>query len=261
LSIRFWQRDTLEVFARRMAEHYFDMHIEPLPWQTPPAVWRVLLATAPSRDGKARSEDVLPQLAGEITRAILSGTRYPRSLLSAVVMRLRADGDISGIRVALCKAVLTRERRLGTKGIDEELPVSLNRQSTEPGYLLGRLFSALENAQRAALGKQINSTIRDRYYGAASAAPASVFPMLLRNAQHHLSRLRKDKPGLAVNLENELGEIIVLLGTAFPRSLRLEAQGRFAIGYYHESQARFNRLSDPNKTDTDTSSTEEGEAA
>jgi CRISPR-associated protein Csd1 len=153
LSIRFWQRGTLEEFTRRMAEHYFDLELHPLPWQTPPSLWRLLLATAPSRNGKAKSEDTPPQLAGEITRAILTGRLYPRSLLASVLMRFRSDGDLSGIRVALCKAVLAREKRLGVKGIDEELPVSLNKESIEPGYLLGRLFSTLENVQRAALDR------------------------------------------------------------------------------------------------------------
>jgi CRISPR-associated protein Csd1 len=70
--------------------------------------------------------------------------------------------------------------------------------------------------------------------------------MLLRNAQNHLSRLRKDKPGLAFNLEREIGQIVEKLGTSFPRSLGLEAQGRFAIGYYHETQNRFaDRAADP----------------
>jgi CRISPR-associated protein Csd1 len=114
----------------------------------------------------------------------------------------------------------------------------------------------LENIQRAALGKQINATIRDRYYGAASATPASVFPVLIRNAQHHLSRLRKDKPGLAVNLEKEVGEIVDLLGITFPKSLRIEAQGKFAIGYYHQSQARFSQ-----KEGQDAIESEEGETA
>jgi CRISPR-associated protein Csd1 len=71
--------------------------------------------------------------------------------------------------------------------------------------------------------------------------------MLLRNAQNHMSRLRKDKPGLAVTLEREIGQIVEKLGTSFPRSLGLEAQGRFAIGYYHETQNRFSDLvADPN---------------
>jgi CRISPR-associated protein Csd1 len=241
LSIRFWETQRLDRFVRHVAQHYDDLHIEPSPWRSLPPVWRLALATATSRDGKSKSEDVLPQLAGELTRAILTGGRYPASLLSNIIMRMRADGDISGTRVALCKGILARNRRLGIKRTTEELPVSLDTSNTDPGYLLGRLFSSLENVQRAALGKQINATIRDRYYGAASATPASIFPVLLRNAQNHLGRLRKDKPGLAVNLEKELGQTIDRLGTAFPRSLRVEAQGQFAIGYYHQSQARYGR--------------------
>ena len=255
LSVRIWQHDSLAAFAKRMAEHYSDLEIEPSPWHTPPAVWRLLLATVPVRNGKTKSEDILPHLAGEMTRAILTGTRYPRTLLSTIVMRFRADKVISGTRVSLCKAVLARDRRLGNKGLHEEIPVSLDEQNTEPGYLLGRLFSALENVQRAALGRKINATIRDRYYGAASATPASVFPILLRTTQHHFSRLRKDKPGLAVTLEKELGQIVDLLGTDFPRSLRVESQGRFALGYYHETQARFKDIPDSEIAGT------EGEAA
>jgi CRISPR-associated protein Csd1 len=79
-----------------------------------------------------------------------------------------------------------------------------------------------------------------------------VFPVLLRNAQHHLSRLRKDKPGFAVNLEKEIGETIDLLPAEFPRSLRIEAQGHFAIGYYHQTQARFARKDGAQADDHDT---------
>lgn len=257
LSIRFWQSDTLDVFAQRLAEHYEDMRLEPSPWRTPPPLWRLLLATAPSRNGKAKSEDVPPLLAGELTRSILTGSRYPGSLLGNIIMRLRADGDISGVRVALCKGILAREQRLTNRENDKGIPMSLDPGNTDPGYLLGRLFSTLENVQRAALGKQVNATIGDRYYGAASATPASVFPVLLRNTRNHLSRLRKDKPGYAVNLEKEIGQIIDLLAPTLPRSLRIEAQGHFAIGYYHQTQARFARSEQQDATDTMT----EGEAA
>lgn len=249
LSIRFWAVDSLEVFARRLAEHFRDLRLEPLPWKTEPAIWRLLYATAPSRDGRAKAEDVPPQLAGEITRAILTGSRYPRSLLANLIMRMRADGDVSRIRVALCKAVLAREARLSGKPHQEELPMSLDKDASNLGYRLGRLFAVLEGAQRAALGDKVNATIRDRFYGAASATPATVFPMLLRNTQNHLAKLRKDKPGLAVNLERDIGEIIDGMQSQFPRSLRLEDQGRFAIGYYQQAQARFNR--DPALTEID----------
>lgn len=256
LSIRFWETQTLANFAQRLCWHFDDLRLEPPAWRAPPAVWKLLLATVPHREGaQPKGEDVPPQLAGELTRAILTGHRYPRSLLTNLVMRFRADGHISATRVALCKGVLAREQRLGNKDITKGEPlVSLDPNHADPGYLLGRLFSTLENVQRAALGKQINATIRDRYYGAASATPASVFPVLLRNAQHHLSRLRKDKPGFAVNLEKEIGAIIDPLGPTFPKSLRIEAQGRFAIGYYHQAQARFART---DTTDTDS----EGEDA
>lgn len=246
LSIRFWESGNLETFARRLGEHFQDLHIEPLPWKTAPAIWRLLYATAPSRDGKAKAEDVPAHLAGEMARAILTGRRYPQSLLATLIMRMRADGDISGVRVALCKAVIAREARLGgNKTNPEELPMSLDKEAANPGYRLGRLFAVLEGAQRLALGDRVNATIRDRYYGAASATPATVFPVLLRNAQNHLAKLRKDKPGLAVNLERDIAEIIGGLQSQFPRSLRLEDQGRFAIGYYHQSQARFTRTPEP----------------
>ena len=90
MSIRYWEQGSLGEFARRLAEHYHDLRIEPSPWRTPPPLWRLLLATAPTRNGKAKSEDVPPHLAGEFARAVLDGRRYPQSLLEILVMRMRA---------------------------------------------------------------------------------------------------------------------------------------------------------------------------
>ncbi|KWV12407.1 type I-C CRISPR-associated protein Cas8c/Csd1 [Xanthomonas translucens] len=256
LSIRFWETQTLAGFARRLADHYHDLALQPPAWKRPPMPQFLALQTAPvyGEHGKPKAEDVSPLLAGELTRAILAGTRYPRSLLGAIVMRFRADGQLNPLRVALCRAVLARDARLDTQqGLSStkgEPPVSLDTANTDPGYLLGRLFSSLENLQRAALGSQINATIRDRYYGAASATPASIFPVLLRSAQNHFGKLRKDKAGLAVNLEKEIGQIIDALPTSFPRTLPIEEQGRFAIGYYHQTQARFVRNDGKDAPDT-----------
>lgn len=257
LSVRFWHTGSLELFAGRLGQHYRDLLIEPTPWKSEPAVWRLLYTLA----AQGKAENIPPQLAGDMTRAILTGGRYPRSLLANLVMRIRAESvgrdakeqrekdRVFGLRAALIKALLCRDVRLGVKGINEEVPVSLDTASVHPGYRLGRLFAVLEGVQRSAMGGQVNATIRDRYYGAASATPASVFPVLLRNTQHHLSRLRKDKPGLAVNLEKEIGEIVDGLDSRFPKSLRIEDQGRFAIGYYHQSQARFSRSGEQSATD------------
>ncbi len=242
LSVRYWLRDSLGALAERLRTHAQDLALEPTPWKTPPTPWRLALCTAPTRDGKAKAEDVSPLLAGELMRAILTGGRYPQSLLANLVMRMRADGDVSPLRVALCKAVICRDRRLaGSEDDIKEVPVSLDTDLEDPAYLLGRLFAVLESAQRAALGGQVNATIRDRYFGAASATPALVYGMLMHNAQNHLARVRKDKAGLAVNLEKDIREIVGKLPPHLPKSLNLESQGTFAIGYYHQSEARFKK--------------------
>lgn len=241
LSIRFWQVDTLEVLTRRVVRHREDLHLEPSPWKTAPSVWRLALATAPSRDGRAKSEDIPPQLAGELMRAILTGNRYPGSLLNNLVMRMRTDGDISAVRVALCKAVLARNLRIQYSR--EEIPVSLDPTETNAGYLLGRLFYFLERAQQRALGS-VNAGIKDKYYGAASATPLLVFPLIVRNFENHIAKLRKgderDK-GAARAIEREVAQLIDKLPTHYPSHLPIEDQGCFSIGYYHQQQAQFKR--------------------
>jgi CRISPR-associated protein Csd1 len=262
LSIRFWQVDTLDVLTERLAQHAQDLRIEPVPWKIEPAVRRLVLATVPNREGAMpKADDASNILVGEMMRAILSGGLYPRSLLANTVMRIRADGNISGMRAAICKGVLTRERRLGIRTSNEEIPVSLDKQSTQPGYLLGRLFAVLEYVQRSALGGQVNATIRDRYYGAASATPASIFPVLLRGTQNHLGKLRKERPGQAVTLEKDIREIVSGLPEQFPRSLRIEDQGRFAIGYYHQSQSHFTKRGGDDGAAQDTETDTQGDPA
>ena len=241
LSVRFWQVDTLEHFTRCLSDHYQDLYLEPRPWKQPPAIWQLLRETVPHRSGvKPKLDDIAPQLAGEMTRAILTGRRYPRSLMTNLIMRMRADGDLSPLRIALCKAVLAREARLSSQHY-KEIPVSLDTTNENLGYLLGRLFSTLESVQIDALDGSVNASIKDRFYGAASATPATIFPMLLRNAQNHFAKLRKSKPGLSVLLEKQVGEVIGRLPAEFPKTLGLEDQGRFAIGYYHQRSEKFKK--------------------
>ena len=232
ISIRFWLNTTFGQLAQNLAAHWQDLAIEPCPWQTPPSIWRLLIQTAPL----GKTENISPVLAGEMTRAVINGTPYPMSLLSQLLARIRADGDANGLRIAMIKAILARKSRKGL--IKEGVPMSLDKESKNPAYLLGRMFAVLERIQYQALG-DINASIADRYYGSASAVPFSVFPRLLVGARHHLSRLRKDKPGMAVNLDKDLGEIIVALPENYPRHFSIDEQGRFSIGYYQQKQSYF----------------------
>ena len=73
LSVRFWEVNTLGKLVANLARHEKDLRIEPNPWKKAPSAWRLALATAPSRDGRAKSDDVSPHLAGELMRSILAG--------------------------------------------------------------------------------------------------------------------------------------------------------------------------------------------
>ncbi|MEO8927618.1 MAG: type I-C CRISPR-associated protein Cas8c/Csd1 [Caulobacteraceae bacterium] len=233
LSVRFWIEDSFEVFAKRLAEHYEDLNIEPAPWRGAlPAVQWLLVKTTALRE---KFDNIPHALAGEVMRSILTGGPYPRTLLASVIIRLRAGDDpASGWHAAAIRAVLARDKRL--KHQREETPVSLDKANPNPAYQLGRLFAAMETAQRQALGN-VNATIRDRYFGAASSAPATIFPLLWQGVQNHLGKLRKSGKGGWI--EREIEEIVDRLEPQLPRALPLEAQGRFAIGYYHQRKAQF----------------------
>lgn len=225
LSVRYWMNDEFGNFARRLAAHYEDLNIEPAPWRERlPSIYRLLIKTTAVLE---KPENVPPLLAGEMTRAVLEGLPYPRTLLTAAIMRLRAgDPPHTGWHAAIIKACINRN-----VPAKEKLPVARDTDSPDQAYQLGRLLAVLEAAQYAALG-HVNASIVDRYYGAASATPARVFGTLLRNARNHVSDAIKRGKGRWV--EARLNEIFGHLPPEFPKTLSLEEQGRFAVGYYHE---------------------------
>lgn len=248
LSIRYWLDTNFGELAAHVAKHWQDLQLQPPAWGTkPPSVWSLLIQTTPRRKNKegkfekSKSEDIPKQLAGELMRSILTGQVYPKSLLAKLVGRIRSDGDIGRLRVALIKAVLQRNSR--TYCNTKELAMALNKDEPDIAYRLGRLFAVLEIAQRAALGN-LNASIRDRYYSGASTTPNSIFPMLMKNYKNHHSDLRKgkkaewvkDAPKTAGWLEKEIGQITSNFESSnpFPRTMNLEQQGRFVIGYYHQ---------------------------
>lgn len=222
LSVRFWYPGSLGDFAANITQFWQDLEIHPSPFKGSPTVWALLYETA----FLGKAENIPPLLGGNVMRSVLEGKPLPRTLLSAVIRRIRADGDVNGRRVAICKAVVNRTTK-------EVLPVSLDLENINPAYRLGRLFALLESAQSAAL-PGINATIKDKFFAAASATPARVFPLLIKNSTHHLASLKKGGGGLGHWMEKEIGEVWLGLDADMPRSLSLEDQGRFCAGYYHQ---------------------------
>jgi CRISPR-associated protein Csd1 len=240
LSIRFYVEDDFGVIARRYLEHLERLRIEPPPRDVSPSIWRMLIETASARVSR-KSKKVNPNLAGEWLRAILSGAPYPMTLLSTLIMRLRNDHDVNALRVAMLKSVLVRN-------FETEVPVALDPAFTDQGYLLGRLFALYEQVQTAALGRNVNATIKDKYYGAASAQPRKVFHLLESGSANHLSKIGKQKPGLKVNMEKQIGVIMDLMEPGkdpFPASLPDKSQALFGLGYYHQRNEFFRK---PEKT-------------
>ena len=242
LSVRFWFEETIGVIARRIGEHWRDLRIEPVPWTTPPAAWRLLYETAVQR----KAENIAPTLSGALMRAILTGSRYPQSLLTAIIMRMRADGTVSGMRAAIAKAVITRNERVSHPNNDtEDRLVSLDRNSNHIAYNLGRLFAAYAYAESSVANR--NATIRDKYIGSASATPRRVFPVLMRGYEHNRATLAKaadsKKRGSGVRADQAVGRIIDLLPgrDQLPATLHLEDQARFFVGYYHQERAFFSK--------------------
>lgn len=233
LAVRFWHVDTVANLAERIGRHFRDLSIVHSRYDPDtPSLFRLLAACAVQ--GKA--DNIPPNLGGEVMRAILTGGPYPATWLAAAVRRCRAEQDVGALRAAIIKACLNRSTRTRPNG-EKELTVSLDPDNPSVAYRLGRLFAALEKIQEEA-NPGLNATIRDRYYGAASAAPVTVFTTLLRLKNHHLSKL--DNRGRAINLERLVGEIVAGIDD-FPAQLPLAEQGRFAIGYYHQRQAFYTK--------------------
>ncbi len=249
ISIRFWLDSSFGELAQRLGEHFQDLALDPLPWRQPPSIYGLLIQLVPHRDGqKPKADDIPAHLAGELMRSVLTGARYPQALLAQLLMRIRCDGHISSLRIAMIKAILHRNLRINHK---EGISMGLDENNESDAYQLGRLFAVLERIQSVALEKsgakkeeanKLNAGISDKYFGSASTVPYSVFPRLIVGAGHHLSKIRKSAEpkvaGKAYFLKEDMTKIIDKLPGELPKHFSIEDQGRFCIGYYHQRKQR-----------------------
>jgi CRISPR-associated protein Csd1 len=246
--------DTTIGEAKRQLARWFQMQRITHVTKLGPAVGQPLplrqLAYATVRTGD-RNNPAPANVSRALLRTALTGAPLPADLLYQAVRRCRAERSVTRPRAALVKMVLLSQRR--DFNPEEDTMVELDETNKDPAYLCGRLLAVLEQAQRAAL-PGINATIVDRFYGTASSAPASVFGRLMRGVQPHLARLERDRRGAYVAIQRRLEEVQAGL-RSFPRTLTLEQQGLFALGYYHERARRWAKAEDG-----DTNHIEEPEA-
>ena len=232
LSVRFFLRDSFGTLMRNINEHFERLEIVRPAYAKPGVLplWALLRETV-NLNSKDKSPS--PAMAGATTRAIFSGGLYPASLLEAVMLRIRAESDITWGRAAIIKAYYLKNPH--TDCPKEVLTVSLNEASTNIPYTLGRLFSVYEAAQQAA-NPGINATIKDKYFNSAAAMPASIFPVLNNLYQKHLRKLEN---GQRVYYDKQVSALKGVLGESYPTRMTLAQQGAFDLGYYHQTQKRY----------------------
>ena len=233
LSIRFFLAGTFGGFLQSALAHQDRMEIVRPSYEKQGSIpiWRMLGETVKP---ESRDKSASPLLAGSVLRAILADQPYPAALYENILLRIRAEHDehkINFRRAAILKACLIKNK-------GRKITVALDETSTNPAYVLGRLFAVLERIQQDA-DPGIQATIKDRYFNAACATPARTFPVLQKLSQHHLRKLSE---GSRRYHEIQLGRIMDLLPMSeepLPKTLSLEAQGIFILGYYHQKQKFF----------------------
>lgn len=268
VSIRFFYHNlTFGNFIYRLAEHYEDMKLKGRKFDSIP-IWKILDEIIPKNSKNKNHNDLLN---GKVLHSIITGEKYPENFLTTVLTRIKHEQDdkekyiysITPERVAIIKGYLIRKaRKDNNEELKEVLTVSLNEDTKNTAYRLGRLFAMLEriqiaNAKKDNPKKELNSTIKDRFFSSASSSPKTVFPNLLNLAQNHLSQLGKKNKGkgLEIYFQKQLGEIIQGIEAVrsetdmgFPVTMDMQEQGLFVLGYY---QQRFSKKNDEKEAEAE----------
>lgn len=240
LSVRFFYENSFGNILKNISEHYKRMEIIRPQWEQKEFLSvRELLFETVNKNSKDKKP--VPNMATMTFRAILSGERYPERLYSDTLIRIRAEQDDSKInwrRIAIIKAYLM-QNCYWKEGEDY---MGLNEESNDIAYVLGRMFSVLESIQLDA-SPGVQATIRDRYYNSACGTPAAVFPILIKLKNSHMKKIGREKEGTKKYYEKLFTEIMwkVDASEGFPKRLSLEQQGKFAIGYYHQTQKKYEK--------------------
>lgn len=235
IAVRFFEENRFGEVLQNLEAHQKRMELQGPDWEKGEIpLWKILKETI---NPNTKESCASPLMAGSLLRAILENTKYPESVYHQVLMRVFKDQEISHTKAAFIKAYLLKN---ATKHWEEKLQMAVNKETKEISYVLGRLFSVLEDIQQNAI-PEINATIKKRYFNSACTTPAAVFPILLKLTNSHIGKFEKPK---AIYFKKKLSALMDQIempntGMPFPKRLNLEEQGAFVLGYYQETQAKY----------------------
>lgn len=237
IAIRDWIEISLDEYKQNIAKWFQEIGIRA--YGEIRYVPLYALAKA-GQNTKSDNDPTNSRVATQLWNAALKGTIPSLWILTAVLKRIRfvestEDGQskesITPERAALIRFILNRNNKNGGYMIKEQN----DARDTSQAIVCGKIFAVMEGIQRAAQGKDLNAGIRERFFSFASTSPAPAFGRLMKLSQNHISKLKHERPGLAVVLDRQLQELCSHLN-GFPAIFSLEEQGQFALGYYHQKQ-------------------------
>lgn len=231
LSVRFFYQNSFGNILRNFKNHYQRLEVPKPKWAEIEylGVDDMLKETV---NQKSKDKKPVANMAAMVLEAILADSRYPASLYTDTLIRIRAEqGRVTWGRAAIIKAYLIKNCKW------EDGETYMETEKNEIAFTLGQLFSVLESIQMDA-NPGIKSTIRDRYFNAACATPAIIFPILIKLKNSHIRKLERDSSKIYYEklLTKLIGELPYV-----PKQLSLEEQGKFILGYYHQTQKKYEK--------------------
>ena len=226
--VRDWLDITVKAAKENLALWFTRQRIAPMNAEENRYYGLTALALATVRERK----DLPVATPRLLLRSASAGAPLPWSLLHQTIGRCHAERQVNRPQAALIKLILLSNRETT---LEEDYMVELDLNHPDPAYRCGVLLALLEQAQRAAI-PGVAATVVDRFYATASTTPQAVFPRLIKGAQPHLSKLERDNRGAYYRLDEQIGKILAGIAPRdnFPKTLTLEQQGLFALGYYHQ---------------------------
>ncbi len=234
VMVRDWLEGEFEELVRNVNQWFDDLQMVKDDGTTiakPPRFQRVLGALT------SDLRELPPPLASKLWRAAVCGEEIPYHVLALSISRRKVESlqneklDVYGM--GIIRVYHLRKYRKEENKLAEELTPKLKKDFPDVAYQCGRLMATMAELQRDALG-DVGAGVVQRYYSAASTAPALVLGRLTSYSQHHLSKLEANQPHLASRYENTISEIWSHIKGPLPRTLTLEEQSLFALGYYHQ---------------------------
>jgi len=237
IAIRDWIEISLENSRNNIAQWFREIAIRAYGETRYAPLYALARA---GHNTKSSNDPTNARIATHLWNAALKNSVPSLWILNAVLKRIRfsessedgrAKDPVTPERAALIRFILNRNNKKGGIMIKEQN----DQNDRSPALVSGKIFAVMESIQRAALGKDLNAGIRERFFTFASTSPAPAFGRLMKLSQNHISKLKHEKPGLAVLLDRQLQELCGFID-CFPAIFSLEEQGQFALGYYHQKQ-------------------------